>query len=132
MIDCQTQIDLKNICLTALQTKMPEPITMTILALLAKKKLAVAGGKALAAHAATAAVGTWASSHAALITAIAGTAVLSAILTAIAVALGKFVEAGITSQGDAKRQMENAKGLSERKQKALKKRFEGLVREYGL
>ena len=114
---------------------MPEPITLTILAFLAKKKLAVAGAKALAGGASTAAqtgVSAYVAAHSATIAAIAGSVILSAVLSGIAVALAKLVEGGIKSKAEAKKIMDGAKQLPEEKQKALKGELEGMLEKYGL
>ncbi|MCJ1379356.1 hypothetical protein MMC17_002457 [Xylographa soralifera] len=121
---------------------MPEPITMAIIALVLKKKLAVAGVKAVTAssHAAAAGgtmavsttIGNYLAAHAALVTAIAGATALSAILTGIVVSLVKFVEAGIKSKEEARRIMEGAKRMSERQQEKLHGELDDLLEKYNL
>ena len=121
---------------------MPEPITMTIIALLMKKKMAVAGAKALTAssHAAAAGntmavnatIGNYLAAHAALVTIIAGTTVLSAILTGIAVSLAKFVEAGIKGTEEAKKIMDGSKRMTERQQEKLHEELDDLLGKYNL
>ncbi|MCJ1414164.1 hypothetical protein MMC32_000489 [Xylographa parallela] len=121
---------------------MPEPITMTIIALILKKKMAVAGAKALTAssHAAAAGgtmavsttIGNYLAAHAALVTLIAGATALSAVLTGIAVSLAKFVEAGIKSKEEAKRIMAGAKRMSEGQQEKLHGELDDLLEKYNL
>ena len=121
---------------------MPEPITMAIIALIVKKKMAVAGAKALTAssHAAAAGgtmavsttIGNYLAAHAAVVTAIAGATALSAILTGIAVSSATFVEAGIKSREEAKRIMAGAKRMSEKQQENLHGELDNLLEKYNL
>ena len=121
---------------------MPEPITMSILAFLAHKKMAAAGLKAAAAssHALTAGtvaavsqtVGGYFAAHAALVTAVAGTTALSAVLMGIAAKLARIVEAGVRTKQEAKRIMEGAKRLSEVQQVRLGGDLDNLLASYEL